>query len=757
MLFRKMLRDMKLHKAQFISIFLMSFLGVFIYTGISGEWYGLQTTVNHYYDNCNLANAWIYGNNFDLTAVTAVEHIDGVTGVQRRLSLTATADLANKPELSLHFVEENNISKCHLIDGQAFDNIKDGIWLDDSFAKAQGLKAGDRISISARGIILSKPILGTILSPEYVYGIGSNDVVPNHANFGFAYLPAMAFPSAASISYPELLITYAHKTDEEMEKAIDQALNGHYNVYINRNNLQSYQIFDQEIKQHKSMANVFPVAFLAIALLTILTTMTRMVNNQRTQIGTLKAIGFQRRSIVLHYISFGFFLSFLGSVLGSLIGPFTIPRLFYTSLKTAYTLPQWKPAISPAFYGMAMITTLACTLITYLTCRIQLKDTPSQTLRPKAPKTMKRSKLEHTRLWSNLSFLIQWNLRDIFRSKVRSVMAIIGVLGCSALLACALGMQDSFKDVISWEYSDINQFTTKITMDENASPEQIASIQSAFHGEILMEDAIELKANNKKKTGELLVTDHVTLIKATSPARKFIQLPENGIALSYKMAQLLGVKKGDQISWHRFSDESWVDTTVDEIYRSPVSQGIILTRQTFESLGYHFSPTAIVTNEKLETLPPVASAIWSIEDLTESYKTMTEAMNTLVYIMILAAALLAIVVLYNLGILSFTEMQRELATLKVMGFQTGKLRKLLATQTVWLSIIGIILGIPSGIGLLRFMMSTMGDNFDMMCIVSLRSILLSSGLTFALSLCVNLFFSGRLKKIDMVSSLKGVE
>lgn len=756
MFFRKMLRDMSNTKTQFISIFLMAFLGVFIYSGVGGDWYGMQRTVDKYYETKNLADVFIYGKGFSAEAAGSVSKVPGVTNVQRRLTLKAVTDLPNNPDLNVHFVEKDEISRCFTVSGQEFSVDKDGLWLDDQFARANGLKTGDKLKFSTNGITLEKTISGTVLNPEYVFASGGNDLVPNHASFGFAFLPAKAFPSAANIIYTELLVT-ASREDAALEEDIDRALNGHYSVYLEKKNLPSYNVFHQEIQQHKAMGSVFPIVFLAIAMLTILTTMTRMVNNQRTQIGTLKALGFQRRKILFHYMSYGFWLSLAGSLIGAVTGPLLLPKLFYVTMKTTYTLPEWKPALSPQFFIMAFLTVCACTLATFLACRSNLKDTPSETLRPKAPKLVKQSFIQKTSLWHRLGFNSQWNLRDVFRSKSRSIMAVVGVLGCTALLVCAFGIQDSLDDVITWQYSDINQFTAKLSLDEKISAGQIDSLLKSTDGEALMEGAVEIKANGVKKSGELLVTDKVTLIKSLNPQREFIALPPDSISISYKMANLLGVKAGDEISWHIYGDENWVNTQIGAVYRSPVSQGLTVSRELFEKLGYTFTATAVVTAKTINELPGGAVSKWSREDLTKSYETMTEAMNIMVYVLIFAAALLALVVLYNLGILSFTERQRELATLKVIGFQSKKIRHLLLTQNIWLSAIGIIIGVPAGKWLIDFMLSYMGDTFDMMSVITFSTIIISTALTFLISVCVNLMFSGKIKKIDMVSSLKGVE
>jgi putative ABC transport system permease protein len=757
MLIRKMLRDMKQNKTQFISIFLMSILGVFIYSGIGSEWYGLQTTVNNYYKETNFANVWIYGSDFSKEEANAVLNVKGVTGVQRRLIIDSIANFENKPALTLHFIEENNISMCQLVAGEEFSLDKAGIWLDSLFAKAKGLEVGDSISVTAYGKTIKEKIRGTVLNPEYVFSSGQNDIVPNHANFGFAYLSYKAFPKETPIFYSDMLITTTDTEYSKLEQEIDSALAGHYSVFLTRDNFESYAMFNEEIKQHKAMGEVFPIAFLAIAMLTILTTMTRIVSNQRTQIGTLKAIGFKKNRILFHYISYGMWISFAGAAIGVIAGPFTLPFLFYGSMQTTYTLPEWKPAISISSFVMALVSVIACTLSTYLACRSVLKDTPSQTLRPKAPKSMKQGFLEKTDLWKKLSFNAQWNFRDMFRSKVRSIMAIVGVLGCTALLVCAFGMQDSLKDVVTWQYFDINQYETKCMLSEKITSEQFTSIKEHYNGEALMEGAIEIKANGKKKTAELLVTDNVTLIHSENSKREAIELPKGPLAISYKMATVLEVKVGDEISWHIYGNERWVTSKIDTIYRTPLSQGITITKDGFEKLGFTFVPTSIITAQKINTDIQGVTSIWSKADLTESYETMTEAMNIMVYILILGAAILAVVVLYNLGILSFTERQRELATLKVIGFKTKKIRQLLLTQTIWLTAVGIVLGIPCGKWLIYYMISFMGDTFDMMTIVSVSSLICSVLGTFLLSVLVNRMFSRKIKGIDMVSSLKGVE
>jgi putative ABC transport system permease protein len=761
MLFKKMLRDMKLHKIQFISIFLMSLLSVFIYSGISSEWNGMQNKSADYYKKTNLADVWLISRGFNKEAEDAVGKLDGVTGTELRLTINAIADYDNSPALTLHFVEKGNISTCLLMEGEEFAADKDGIWLDHLFAGAKGLQVGDTVSFTINGLKLTKTIKGLVMNPEYVYAPPEDEIVPNHNSSGFGYLSSKAWPEGVPFVYSDLMITTDRKVDVDFEENIDTVLAGKYSVFLTREQKGSYMQFSTEIEEHRAMGGIFPVAFLMVALLTILTTMIRLVNNQRTQIGVLKALGFRRRRIVIHYVSFGLWLSLTGSILGTILGPLTLPYLFYDPMKTMFNLPEWGPEMTLSSIGMAALTVVGCTLVAFLACNNNLKDTPAQALRPKPPKTARHTMIEKSGLWRSLGFNAQWNLRDALRSKVRSLMAIVGVIGCTALMLCAFGMQDSMDKFSEWNFNDINQYQSEIVLSDTATPKQTDQLLSDYHGEAVMEKNIEVKANGVKKTGELLVTDQVTLIRNFDADQKPITLPEDGISISYRLAELLKVSVGDEIRWHIYGTEQWQSSRIAAIFRKPISQGISVSREYFEDLDYHFLPTSIITTEQvpkeLNEEDNGVTKVWAKEELIESYNTMTEAMDVLIYVLILAAIILAVVVLYNLGVLSFLERQRELSTLKVIGFKTSRIRALLFTQNLWMTALGVLFGMPVGLWILEYIFQFLGDSFDFITVVKLTSYLYSILGTFLVSILVNRLFSRRVKKLDMVSSLKGVE
>ncbi len=764
MLFRKMLRDMKYNKTQFISIFLLAFLGVFIYSGVCSEGNGLVVTADRFYTDTEFADAWIYGTGFTEETTKKVSEVEGVTDVERRLTLKSVGDFSNRPTIKLHFVEDYNISRFYLVEGEEFSiQDKEGVWLDSRFAEAKGLMIGDQISFQIDTMTLEKTIRGLVMSPEYVYSAGEDDIVPIRGNYGYGILSCQAFPNELPITYNELLLTTKQEVNIDLENRIDAALDGKYIALIKRSSMPSYVQFNEEMKEHQAIGHIFPFIFLAVAVLTIVTTMSRLVNNQRTLIGILKAVGFKRRRILWHYISYSLWISIAGSFAGALIGPMLLPYLFYGAMQTVFTIPEWKAVIPISVLYMVIGTIATCTFTTYLTCRLVLKDTSAQSLRPKAPRAVKHSLLDKMSLWKRMSFHSQWNLRDVIRCKGRSLMAIAGILGCSALLICAFGLQDTMDSIVDWNYKVLNRYQYCVELKSDTSKEQIEELKHRIDAESIREAGVELKANQLKKSGELLITeDKLTLMQFVNAKRKLVQLPKDQISMSYKMAKNLEVKIGDEVTWRPTGYDKWITSTIGAIYRTPFSQGITMSQTCYEEYGFTYLPTALLTNDasaasRISTKDAGVSKISTKEDMIDSYDTLANAMNTMVYTLMAAAVLLAVVVIYNLGVLSFTERQRELSTLKVMGFKTGKLRRLLLTQNIWLTVIGILPGIPIGIWIIYYIFQFMGEVLDFMVIINVSSFIYCILGTLSVSVLVNRVFSKRLKNIDMVSSLKGVE
>ncbi|MBQ6350083.1 MAG: FtsX-like permease family protein [Methanobrevibacter sp.] len=748
---KKMLRDIKINKTQFLAIFLMAFLGIFAYCGIYGEYYGLVQTSDAYYAQTNMADGWIYNTSFDDSSIDKISEF--ATESDRQLVVQSVADFDNKPDIKLHFVENGTISKFYSVEGEDFNpSDESGVWLDKRFADEKDLTVGDKITFEFDDVNITKEIRGIGYSPEYIYESSPNSLTPDFSQMGFAYLSHEAYPK--DLDYNTLLVKY-DGSDSDFKEKLDDSLE--YLSFTKKEDQLSVAKFSDEMAQHKMIGDVFPIVFILVTFLSLLTTMTRIVTLQRTQIGILKAVGYRDSTIILHYVSYGFFPVLAGAVLGLITGPMIIPQMFYPTMSATYSMPSWNPGFDVSFIYISALMVLSSVFVTYLSCRKISKENPANTLRPKAPNMSSNSLIEKSRFWNRLSFNLRWNWRDARRNKFRAFMAIVGVMGCVALLIAAFGMNDCMGELKTWEYDNISHYESKLLLSNNANPMELYYILNYTNGSFIMQQSIEIKANDVEDTVVLLVSNNTDLISYTDSHKNPIDIDDGDVSISTKLADKFNLTIGDEIKWHIVGEDKWVASRIGQIHAEPISQGLIMSPNTLEDQGLNFTPTNILTKDKFGENYDSIKSVASMGKMKESWDNVTHAVMMMVYVVTFVAVALAILVLYNLGILSFTEMEREIATLKVLGFKTDVLRKLLLTQNVIFTAIGFVLGIPLGFYFMTLMMNAAGDSLYYVPSLTLGNILLTAVITFAISIGVNLMFSDKINDLNMVEALKDVE
>lgn len=746
-----MLRDIKINKTQFLAIFLMAFLGIFAYCGIYGEYYGLVQTSDAYYAQTNMADGWIYNTSFDDSSIDKISEFS--TESDRQMVIQSVADFDNKPDIKLHFVENGTISKFYSAEGEDFNpSDESGVWLDKRFADEKDLTVGDKITFEFDDVNITKEIRGIGYSPEYIYESSPSSLTPDFSQMGFAYLSHEAYPK--DIDYNTMLVKY-DGSDSDFKEKLDDSLE--YLSFTKKEDQLSVAKFSDEMAQHKMIGDVFPIVFILVTFLSLLTTMTRIVTLQRTQIGILKAVGYRDSTIILHYVSYGFFPVLAGAVLGLITGPMIIPQMFYPTMSATYSMPSWNPGFDVSFIYISALMVLSSVFVTYISCRKISKENPANTLRPKAPNMSSNSLIEKSRFWNRLSFNLRWNWRDARRNKFRAFMAIVGVMGCVALLIAAFGMNDCMGELKTWEYDNISHYESKLLLSNNANPMELYYILNYTNGSFIMQQSIEIKANDVEDTVVLLVSNNTDLISYTDSHKNPIDIDDGDVSISTKLADKFNLTIGDEIKWHIVGEDKWVASKIGQIHAEPISQGLIMSPNTLEDQGLNFTPTNILTKDKFGENYDSIKSVSSISKMKESWDNVTHAVMMMVYVVTFVAVALAILVLYNLGILSFTEMEREIATLKVLGFKTDVLRKLLLTQNVIFTAIGFVLGIPLGFYFMTLMMNAAGDSLYYVPSLTLGNILLTAVITFAISIGVNLMFSDKINDLNMVEALKDVE
>lgn len=755
MLYKKMLRDISNYKIQFISIFLMAFLAVFIFSGVSSEAISLEENINDYYQDTHLADGWIFATNVDDDFEDSVYELDPTADTERQLVLSSIADFNTNPEIKLHFLEENKMSKFYVMEGEEFDlDDEDGVWLDKSFADNKSLEVGDKITFKFNDMEIKKEIRGLVYSPEYVYSVPYYAVKPEHGNYGFAYLSYKAFPMDY-VQYNVLNVKFDGDA-QEYSDLLKENLGDDYNSFLAREDHSSVTAYDNMVAQLKMIATALPIVFIFISMLMLVTSMKRIITHQRTQIGILKANGFKNRTIMLHYISYTL-LVLIGSALGLILGPIIIHKIAYPPLAKLFVMPYFTPVGGMRFFYVVILMFLLSVIVSYFSIRNIVNEDPSTIIRPKAPKATTSSFVEKLGFWKHMSFNFRWNYRDAKRHNFRAITTIVGVLACTVLLIYAFGLYDGMSDSEHWEFDKINHFENKLVVDVDANASQINEVVDMVDGDKIMESGIEIESDSSKKTASLLVLNGTDLITPTDIHQNKIKIKDDEVAITQKMADLLGVGVGDTVKFHLMDSDKWVDVKIDKIYGHPSTQGFLMSPKKLEDLGLNYTTTSIITKKDVRRDYDGIKSIISREEMVEGLHELNKSLWMMIYSLMFFAVVLAIIVLYNLGLLSFLEMERDIGTLKVLGFKTRALTKLLLTQSLAFIIIGGLIGIPLGYKVLDMVWKSSSEKSFILPSISWMNLCCTFLIILAVSIIINLYFSRKIKHLDMVDALKILE
>ena len=790
MLNRKLFRDIRFNLSQFVTIFLMIFLGVMVYAGIRSYMGGMVKTADTFYEQNNLEDLVVVGNNFSDEDLAKIKELDNVKNAERRLTVNGVIENDEEKTLEMNFIESNEISKFYTIDGEKFDKDKKGVWLDNFYAQNNNLKVGDTIKIKYEKEVLEEKILGLINVPDHVYSVkDESEIFPNHADYGFCYLSINEFPEhyiktkvmdemnikdedmfdkfVTDINYKDYLVyNYCIVDVDDTSKLNEVKSNIENNIknvlaVSDIKDTASYSVYQGEIEEGETYVGVFSGLFLFIAMLSVITTMRRVVKKQRLQIGTLKALGFKKRKITTHYIGYGFWISLLAAICGLIAGPLFIGNVFINMELSVFQVPNGTAVVSNSSFLVAAIVVMAVCLVTYLTCRGELKENPADTLRTELPKVKQKSLNITTKgVLKNLSFSTKWNLRDILRNKMRTFMGIAGITGCTMLLVCAFGMLDTMKSYINWQFKELYNFDYKLSLKENYTNEEYENIINKYGDATSQTLGVEIKNGDAKEANNIFVSDSKDYVRYTNKKREYIKLKDDGIYVTEKLAKDKNYKIGDKITWHIYGEDKYYESEIVGFDRDPQNQNVKMTRKYLESLGITYKADTVYTNDDLSNTKEIngVDLIQDINALETGMLSMINTMKTMVVLLIFVAAVLGSVIIYNLGILSFTEKQYQFATLKVLGFKNKNIRKIYIKQNNWITIISIILGLPLGYYMVDYIFKVaVSDKYDFNANIKPMSYIYAIVGTFIVSYIVSKFLSRKVKKIDMVSSLKGNE
>lgn len=541
-----------------------------------------------------------------------------------------------------------------------------------------------------------------------------------------------------------------------------------------------YASFEGDCDRMESLSTVFPTMFFLVAALVALTTMTRMVDEERGVIGAYKALGYGRLRIASKYLIYAAVPSVLGSLFGIVLGNQTLPRICWSAYLMMYRGPDLLVVHQPVFNTIGCVASAACTLgATAFACRSELRETPASLLQPKAPKAGKRIFLEYIRpLWKRLKFTQKVTCRNLFLYKRRLFMTIVGIAGATGLLLTGFGIKDSVSGIVEKQYSEIYLYDTIVSLKDNEVSDGAREILDgdSFDGWMtVMKKSTDLMAGDASYSGYVLVPENAEDLGTYINLRdrktgESVEFTEGSVLVTEKLAGLLGVDVGGTIMIENESGRR-VDFTVTGIVENYVYHYLYISPELYESeTNEPFEPSEIdavcveTDGEARETIAAqlqeqegVATAGFT-EDTRASFDDLVESLNSIILVIIFCAGALAFVVLYNLTNINVTERQRELATIKVLGFRDGEVAGYIYRETSLLTILGCAVGLAFGVLMHSFVIQTV--EVDMVMFgrtVEPLSFVYSALLTLLFAVIVDLVMYPKLKKIDMVESLKSVD
>ena len=590
---------------------------------------------------------------------------------------------------------------------------------------------------------------------------------------------------------------------EKAEEQVNAAVNNPKWYIYDRNALPGYEGYGQTAENMKAFASVFPLFFFVVAALVCLTTMTRMVDEERTQLGTLKALGYTQGSIRKKYIFYAFLASIIGSVIGLAAGLVIYPKAIFAAYGLMYDMPKlvilfpWEYMVSGTAF--AVLSTL---IVTYVACFKEMRSCPATLMRPRAPKAGKRVLLERIPfIWNSLNFTSKVTVRNIFRNKKRFLMTLIGITGCTALLVTGFGLSDSINAIIGAQYGEggITQCDCQIAFKNSQTSVEASEIYNVLRNNENIEKTMmfysksidgtkkgadeELSINLLVPQSNQLLSDFIDL-KDRKTGHKYA-LTDNGgkedcgVIVTEKFADKMGIKQGDYIDL-KFSEELTVSIFVSAIVENYTYHYVYMSAARYADIfgvqpSYNYAyvqytdairgiediakrdATRAKISEELMKYNDI-NAVIDVVNVSETFGTMFASLDYVILVFIISAAALAFIVLYNLTNININERQREIATLKVLGFHNRESSSYIGRENMTITIMGMILGLIAGIYVHEFVIKMAEVNVVMFGReIELMSFVWSAVLTLVFSALVSIIMHFRIKKIHMVESLKSIE
>ena len=781
--------------SRFLSIMCIVALGVAFYSGIRSAGPDMKISADKMYDECKIYDLKIYSlqglTNEEVEKIKSIEGIDKVEGAYS----ADVIDISGSQERIVKVSSmTEDVNRMHLVKGRYPENSKECM-VDETYFKNAGYEIGDTITVKSGKQDMpveymfkeiSYEIVGVYNNPLFLKVDHGDTEIGNGKIDGFVTIVSEDFtlPAFTEINVlAEGVIDYLCYDDEYVDKIdeVSKKIKNADEKYIvtDRRVMQSYYEFEMDGDRIDRVGNIVPVIFYIVAALVSLTTMTRMVDEQRTLIGTYKALGCGKTVIAMKYILYAFLATVFGSVIGALIGSFVLPVVIINGYKLLYAnvyLIETPINIIHCFVsvGISMICVIGATVVS---CYRSLSTSAAELMRPVAPKNGKNILLEKIPfIWKHMSFTWKSVFRNISRYKKRIFMTIFGICGCMSLLLVGFGIKDSIGTIVASQYEDLHKYDLYAKYSTSYNSEEIKLINDYYDSKKEISSYINMySATSQISNGKKNMSGYIYAIDDVEKFKDFIifgtgdnipKLSNDGVVITKKLSILLNLKIGDEIELKGANGEEGPKVKITGIAKNYIFHYVYMSKECYENLygtDYLYNQTLIKQNsdkdlsEELLKNEYIASVSTS-KSLRNNFENMLEGLDIIILVIIISAGGLAFVVLYNLNNINICERVRELATLKVLGFYDMDVSAYIFRENVILTIVGVLTGFLGGNLLHEFVMDTI--EVDMVMFgrnIEFPSYIYATLITLTFAVLINLTMHFKLKKIDMTTSLKSVD
>ena len=768
---KKTIRDIGENRWAFLAIVCICSLGIALFSGINMYVSTVENEVTCYYERASLADYWIYKAEISSSDLANIRSLDEVDKAQRRKVTDIALPGASNSVLHIHAIDEAAVINVpELLSGSELDGSEtNALLLDSRFAQAHGLCVNDMI-IAGEGEKQTQWLVkGIVRDVEYVYYAPEGLTIPDYHKYGFAYTNASSLPDVA---FNEIILTVNRRSElpqEEFANKVRETLEG-ANI-LSRQHQTSYRKVADAMTGVKQIGLMFSVAFFLTAALVTWITVSRMMENQRQHLGTLRSLGYSKKEIIGRYAIFGVLITIPSMILGWVIARYLIAESLYSIGITYYTIEATgvKP-FTPHFFVSTLCVAAATCCGTMLSCSKSLKSTPAALMRTKPPAQGHRILLERIApFWRSLSFSGKIVTRNLFRNKARMLMGIVGTIGSTSLILCGFGLMDSINAMLHKAFDETVQYNVEIKLRTPMTTEQISDIYDTLSSvqniDATMAFSVYLygEGGNVQSPYMVVMDEEQKSLNFRDIHGNAAHLPEDGVLITTRMADALGVDVGDKLTAERL-DGIVIPLCVANIVDFPVGNEIYMGKAGFSKVSDlpFLIRTLLITGQGLDLNKlrndPRVSLVETKDEMRSNMFIVLEALQSFQVILTVFSGLLAFAVMMVLGHMNYYERMRELATLKVLGFHENEMKRLVLRENIWITVFGLPFGYIIGSLLLRVILDqATTPDLEILPLIKAFSIVIGFALMLAFTMLVNYVMGRKFKSIDMVASLKSVE